>query len=251
MKSRKQKEIEYKEKFGNIPKDYKNRLLWMANNYNLSEKNMIEILERRNNMIQNIQFFDFFIVLYMEPEGTPRHRYRLITPKNYMNAAIVSPYVHVYQPRASEDHNYLQRLVSSELIQLHQFIQTPFACNINAFFKTPSTYNRSDTFIAEIGLDFNIKKPDVDNVEKKYLDMFNQNIWLDDNMCFSGKLNKFYSILPRVEIHIQYMNCAMNKYQYNHITSRVGYIDNGLLYYLDKLGLPNTIIQKGNNNDYN
>ena len=83
-----------------------------------------------------------------------------------------------------------------------------------------------------------------DIAKKKYLDMFNQTIWLDDNMCFSGNLNKFYSILPRVEIHIRYMNCAMNKYQYNHITSRVGYRDNNLLYYLNKLGVPQ-MNQKG------
>lgn len=241
MKTRKQKEAEYKEKYNDIPRDYRNRLEWMINNYHISEKNMQEIIERRDNMMNHIEFYDFVVILYMEPEGTPRHRYRLITPKNYMNAALNSPYVHIYQPRASEDHAYLQKLVSSEIIQLQQFVQTPFACNINAFFKTPSGYSRSDTFIAEIGLDFNIKKPDVDNVEKKYLDMFNQNIWLDDNMCFSGRLNKFYSVLPRVEIHIRYMNCAMNKYQYNHITSRVGYKDDGLLYYLDKLGLPNNI----------
>ena len=238
MKSRKQKEKEYLDKYSNIPKEYEDRLRWMINTYHISKNNMQEIIDRRNNMMNNIQFFDFLVVLYMEPEGTPRHRYRLITPKNYMNVALSSPYVHIYQPRASEDHTYLQKLVSSEIIQLQQFIQTPFVCNINAFFKTPSGYSKSDIFMAEIGLDFHIKKPDVDNIEKKYLDMFNQTIWLDDNMCFSGNLNKFYSILPRVEIHIQYMNCAMNKYQYNHITSRVGYRDDNLLYYLNKLGVP-------------
>jgi hypothetical protein len=102
----------------------------------------------------------------------------------------------------------------------------------------PTGYSKSDIFIAESGLDFHIKKPDVDNTEKKYLDMFNGNIWLDDNMCFSGRLNKMYSILPRVEIHIRYMNCAMNRYQYNHIISRVGYNPNQCLIYLDKLGVP-------------
>ena len=159
MKTRKQKEIEYKQKYDNIPREFRDRLEWMIDKYNLSEKNMEEILLRRDNMINNIELYDFFVVLYMEPEGTPRHRYRLITPKNYMKAAISSPYVHVYQPRAHEDHVYLQRLVSSELIQLEQFIQTPFACNINTFSRTPSNYSRSDIFMAEIGLDFNIKKP--------------------------------------------------------------------------------------------
>lgn len=238
MKSRKEKEKEYHQKYDHIPKDYKERLIWMDQFYNLTNKNRQEIIDRRNNMINNIEFFDFFVVLYMEPEGTPRHRYRLITPKNYMSSALQSPYVHVYQPRAKDNHTYLQRLVNSEIIQLEQFIQTPFICNINAFFRTPSNYTKSDIFIAEMGLDYHIKKPDVDNIEKMYLDMFNRNVWLDDNMCFSGNLTKFYSILPRVEISIRYMNCAINKYQYNHIISRVGYQDNDQLQYLNKLGLP-------------
>lgn len=238
MKNRKEKQNEYIKNYSDIPKDYEDRLIYIKDKYKLSERNMQEIIDRKNNMINNISFYDFFVILYMEPEGTPRHRYRLITPKNYMKAAIVSPYVHVYQPRAGEDHLYMKKLVSSEIVQLEQFIQTPFACNINAFFKMPASYSRSDVFMAEIGLDYNIKKPDVDNIEKKYLDMFNQNVWLDDNMCFSGRLNKFYSVLPRVEISIRYMNCAMNKYQFNHISSRVGYQDDGGLYYLDKLGLP-------------
>src|SRR5574344_262386 len=145
MKSRHQKEIEYKEKYDDIPKDYKERLSYMKDLYHLSDKAMDDIIQRRNNIIDNIWFQDVFIILYMEPEGTPRHRYRLITPKNYMSVAGQSPYVHVYQPKAHEDHIFMKRLVDNELVELNQFIQTPFACNINAFFKTPSYYNRSDT----------------------------------------------------------------------------------------------------------
>ena len=237
MKNRKQKQKEYEEKYSMIPNDYGERLAWMDDKYKLNDGLRDQIMDRAFNIINNLEFYDFLIVLYMVPEGTPRHRYRLITPKNYMSAAISSPYVHVYQPRAGDDANYLHRLVDTEVIQLQQFIQTPFACNINAFFPTPSNYTRSDVFIAEMGLDFHIKKPDPDNIEKKFLDMFNETIWLDDNMCFSGRVNKLYSIKPRVEIQIRYANCAMNKYQYNHIVSRVGYREDEPITYLDKNGI--------------
>lgn len=239
MKSRKQKQIEYDEKYSHIPNDYNERISWMNDYYKLTDLNRDMIVNKAVNIINNMEFYDFLIVLYMIPEGTPRHRYRLITPKNYVSAALgSSPYVHVYQPRAAEDSKYLHKLVDTEIIQLQQFIQTPFACDIFAYFPTPSNYSRQDIFIAEMGLDFHIKKPDVDNAEKHYLDMFNSTIWLDDNMCFSGRLTKLYSIKPRVEIKIKYANCAMNKYQYDHIISRVGFQDDNSLYYLDKLGLP-------------
>ena len=92
-----------------------------------------------------------------------------------------------------------------------------------------------------MGLDFHINKYDVDNLLKKYLDMFNQNVWLDDRLCFSGKLNKFYSIKPRVEIQIRYANCAMNKYQYEAITNSKEYHKEDPIEYLDRNGL----IQRG------
>ena len=237
MKSRKQKQIEYEEKYSMIPNDYGERIAWMDEKYKLNDSLRDSIINRATNIINNIEFYDFLIVLYMVPEGTPRHRYRLITPKNYMSAALNTPYVHVYQPRAAEDHKYLHKLVDTEIIQLEQFIQTPFACNINAFFPTPSTYNRTDTFIAEMGLDYNVRLGDVDNLMKHYLDMFNQTVWLDDRLCFSGRLNKFYSIKPRVEIQIKYANCAMNKYQYDKITRSVNYDNEIPINYLDKNGL--------------
>lgn len=238
MKNRKQKQKEYEEKYSHIPNDYNERISWMNDYYKLSDTNRDMIINKAVNIINNLEFYDFLIILYMVPEGTPRPRYRLITPKNYVSAALNSPYVHVYQPRAADNANYLHRLVETEVVQLQQFIQTPFACNINAFFPMPSNYSRQDVFIAEMGLDFHIKKPDADNLMKGVLDMFNASVWLDDNMCFSGRLNKFYSIKPRIEIQIKYANCAMNKYQYDHIINRVGFQDDNSLYYLDKLGLP-------------
>ena len=238
MKSSKQRQKEYEEKYGQIPCDYNERLEWMDDHYKLNDSMRDQIINRMHNMMNNIEFYDFLIVLNMAPEGTPRHRYRLITPKNYIGAAMNNPYVQVYQPRAADKHNYFKKLVDSEIIQLERFIQTPFACNIVSYFPMPSNYNRSDVFVAECGLDVHIKKPDVDNLMKSYLDMFNATVWLDDNMCFSGALTKLYSVKPRVEIYIRYANCAFNKYQYDHITSRVGYENDGSLYYLDKFGNP-------------
>lgn len=238
-KTRKQKEALYNEKYSDIPRDYRERLTWMLDKYNITNNQMEEIIKRRENMQYFLSFFEYKLVLYEEPEGTPRHRYRIITPKNYPKAAIINPsYVHVYQPRAKEDHLFGQRLVENELYNLQPFIQTPFVIDIYAYFKPPSYYSKSDILMAEIGLDWNIKKPDVDNMEKKYLDMFNSTLWLDDNMCVSGKLTKFYSILPRVEIYIKYMNYAANRYQYNHIKSRVGFNNEQDFYYLNKFGNP-------------
>ena len=51
--------------------------------------------------------------------------------------------------------------------------------------------------------------------------MFNSNIWLDDTLVISGTVNRYYSILPRVEIKLRYLNMLQNKYQYNSINKRI------------------------------
>ena len=50
--------------------------------------------------------------------------------------------------------------------------------------------------------------------------MFNRNVWLDDTFVVDGHIHKYYSILPRVEIRLRYLNMVYNKYQYNQITRR-------------------------------
>ena len=115
-KTRKDKEKIYKEKYSDIPKDYNERLEYIIDKYNVSEKQFNDIIYRKRNMEHNLEFLDFRLVLYEIPEGTPRHRYRIINKSNYMNAAIAMPsYVHVYQPNAKEDHVFMKRLVDEEL----------------------------------------------------------------------------------------------------------------------------------------
>lgn len=87
--------------------------------------------------------------------------------------------------------------------------------------KTPSSYNRVDTILAEMGLHRPITKPDFDNIAKKYSDMFNKNVWLDDTLVVDGAIHKYYSILPRVEIRLKYLNMLYNSHQYRSMTSRI------------------------------
>ena len=115
---------------------------------------------------------------------------------------------------------YMKRLLNEDLIQLQELIWTPCIVEYNIFQKTPSVFNTTDTFLSEIGLIRPITKPDWDNIGKKYSDMFNHNVWLDDTLVISGTLNKYYSILPRVEIKLRYLNTLYNKYQYNTISKR-------------------------------
>ena len=238
MKNRKQKQIDYSLNYGGIPLNFYDRLSYMIDTYNLSESKMDEILNKKYNMESNMQYFDLNIILYEEPEGTPRPRFRIVNRKNFANQAISnSNFVHVYSINAKDDFMYMRRLVESELLSLNQLINTPCIIEFDAYYKTPSSFSITDKFMAELGLTDPITKPDWDNIGKKYSDMYNHNVWIDDSLVKKGTVEKFYSILPRVEIKLRYLNCVFNKYQYNMIINRKDYNkDINTLQYLDNKG---------------
>lgn len=198
---------------------------------------MQEILEKREAMLQNLFFYECHVVQLLEiPEGSERPRFRIINKSNFNKIAIESQFVHVYTPHAAEDHIYMKKLCDQELIQLDYLINTPCVCKYDAFYPIPSSYSTTDIFLSEIGLIRpNIDKPDWDNLGKKYCDMYNHNIWVDDSLVFDAEVHKYYSALPRVEISLRYMNCVYNKIQYKKIINRKDY-DGSPLSYLDQKG---------------
>lgn len=214
----------YQDKYGSIPIDYEERLSYLYDKLNLNERLEKEILNKRYQMARDLYFNMIKIILYEIPEGAPRPRFRVINRSNYIGEAIKNPnFIHVYSVNAHEDSVYMHRLLAQDLISLQNLICTPCEIDINTYSPTPSNYNKVDTFLAEVGCYRPIAKPDWDNIEKKYSDMFNHNIWLDDIMVIDGHIHKWYSILPRLEIDIKYMNMVYNKHQYNAITNRTDY----------------------------
>lgn len=221
-KNRKQKQIEYQEKYGNIPLDFTERLNYMYDVCKMNDKKQNDIIQKRYQMLNTFQYGDLKVLLLEEPEGTPRPRFRIINRKNLVNAAISnSQFVHVYSLNAKDDHMHMERMVNEELVSLNNLIYTPCIVEFNMYLKTPASFNTSDVFLAEMGLIRPLVKPDWDNLGKKYSDMYNSNIWLDDSLVVSGTVNKWYSILPRVEIKLRYLNMLQNKYQYNCINKKI------------------------------
>ena len=237
-KNRKQKHEEYLRKYGDIPLSYEERISYMVDKFKLSERKMKEILDKRDTMLQNLFFYECEVVqLLEEPEGSSRPRFRVINKANFNKVALSSQFVHVYTPHAAEDHVYMKKLCDEELLELDSLINTPCVIKYDAFYKTPSYFNTTDIFLAEIGLIRPpIDKPDWDNLGKKYCDMYNHNVWLDDSLVVSGEVNKFYSILPRIEINLRYMNAVYNKQQYNRIVNRRDYDGINNPPYLDQKG---------------
>lgn len=193
------------------------RIQWMYDKYHLNIDKATQILKARNEMLDSIKFCkEFFIVLYEEPEGTPRPRARYITKSNLISSSKQYPgFIQIYSLTGAADRKFMNRLIEdSDLADLqNHLIYTPCFVEYNTFFKTPSSYTIKDKFLAELGLIRPLAKPDFDNIEKKYADMYNQNVWLDDELVVEATIKKYYSILPRVEISLHYLNMLYNKQQ--------------------------------------
>lgn len=233
MKKRKDKQKMYDRLFNNIPRDYNERLEWLSNNLHLNSMKMDTIVGKYNTMKERLYFKRFFIVLYEIPEGSPRPRFRLVNRKNLRNMAIANPnFIHVYSPVGAEDNKYMKRLLTKdEFKEFTKLIYTPCIVDYKAFFKTPSSFNSVEKYLAELGVYTPISKPDWDNIGKKYCDMTNENLWVDDRLVIQGTVEKLYSVLPRVEITIDFLNMLQNRHQAESIRKiykdDIRYFDDG------------------------
>lgn len=232
-KRRKTKMLEYENKYAGIPKTYRERLEYLYDKLNITESKARKILELRQSMINSFYYDTISFVLYEVPAGKERPRFRVLSKNQLIGGAINNPnYIHVYSLSGYEDHLYMKRLVSNnEFILLDQKLCTPVYAEFISYFPTPKSYSNEKIFLAEIGLDRPLSKPDFDNIEKKYADMFNGIIWLDDIFVVDGIIRKFYSVLPRIEIRLHFMNQVYNKAQYNRIINRKDFTDDMKLDY--------------------
>lgn len=224
IKSRKQKAKLYESKYSEIPRDYIERLSWMYDKYHITKAKAEEILRAKYNILSSLYYSDdILVVLYEEPEGSPRPRARYVNKSNLTSYAKSDPgYIQVYSLTGASDRKFMKRLIDdNDLMKLDHLICTPCDVEYNTFSKTPSSYNTINTFLSEVGIIRPISKPDFDNMEKKYADMYNGNIWADDSLVIEASIHKYYSILPRVEIRLSFLNMLYNKAQYKSMAKKL------------------------------
>ena len=214
----------YESKYSEIPRDYIERLSWMYDKYHITKAKAEEILRAKYNILSSLYYSDdILVVLYEEPEGSPRPRARYVNKSNLTSYAKSDPgYIQVYSLTGASDRKFMKRLIDdNDLMKLDHLICTPCDVEYNTFSKTPSSYNTINTFLSEVGIIRPISKPDFDNMEKKYADMYNGNVWIDDALVQDAAIHKYYSILPRVEIRLKFLNLLYTKSQYEQIKKRV------------------------------
>lgn len=226
MKNKKQKLLEYQEKYANIPRDYIDRLNYLYNILDIDDKKSDEILQARMDFINSTYYKTIQMVFYEVPEYTPRPRARIINRNGIINSITGNnSFIQVYSITGRQNKEYMKIYTKENLSELEQLLCTPCDIEYNVYFPTPSYYNKTQIFLAEIGIDRPINKPDFDNIEKSYADSFTGNIWIDDIVVIDATFHKYYSILPRVEINLKYSNQLYNLHQYKSMIKRKDFTD--------------------------
>lgn len=180
----------YDEKYGKIPDDADERLQYLISSFksNKWEEQFLPYLQQIGKLKWKKRKFIFYII----PKATPR-------PRGFMRKGNIHFYV-----KGADDHKkfmkyYLKNMEDIELIQT----SVKFDCKV--FLPIPTTMKSVEQLCAELGFIRPMAKPDWDNLAKTYCDMINDLLITDDKNIIDGHLCKYYSIKPRIEITLEYL----------------------------------------------
>ena len=179
-------EKEYLEEFGDIPITPQGRMDYILKQVNLSRAKS-SVFERIK-MIQSIKWKSLEYTIYLLPKATPR-------PRSGNG---------IFYVKGAKDNKKIFEKYFKERDDL-SLIYTPCKFFCNTYYPIPSSMNSVDKIISELGFIRPISKPDWDNVAKAYCDMIQGTLLYDDSLIIEGVSKKFYSIKPRIEIRIEYM----------------------------------------------
>lgn len=208
------KEEEYLLKYGDLPSDTEGLLNYILEKYPFQQKAFDKVMER----IDRIKWQTVEFTLYLIPTPSPRPRY----DGN-----------HFYVKGAAENKRLIRKFIERYIVY------TRCEISLEAYLPTPtSQLNNAEIYAAEKKLIHPIGSCDVDNIMKTYLDMIQGHLLLNDNLVTMARLEKYYSIKPRIVIRIRYQtgfdsrynekrvrNSKWYKYEFAHEDPAYGEID--------------------------
>lgn len=110
----------------------------------------------------------------------------------------------LYDPAKSRDFKQYVRLIAAQHAP-KKLITGPINLSVDFYRPIPKNLQTKPKLkLIEQGVLLPITKPDVDNYVKGVKDGLNKVIWQDDSQVVSMNVRKFYSMTPKVVVHISY-----------------------------------------------
>lgn len=200
MEIYKPENAEYNMLYSKYPDDQESLVRYLEDNLKY-DKTKLELEEAR---IKDIKWNTKECTFYLIPKGTPRPR---------------SDGTHFYVKGASQLKKTFRKFLYNEGI-----ICTRVDYTLITYQPTPiNSMTNTEVILAEKGLIRPISTPDFDNLAKTYTDALQGVILLNDNIINPGRVEKYYSIKPRIKILLRYQDNFDCKYNEKKTVNSVGY----------------------------
>lgn len=195
-------EKEYNKLYGDIPKYNNERIDYLLKDTNL-KRNKLKVYNEIKR-INSIKWKKKSFTLYIIPKATPR-------PRSGKNGIF-------YVKGASDNKKFFKEFIKDNELEI---INTPCKIECISYLPISKSMNSVNKILAELGFIRPISKPDWDNLAKAYCDMIQGYLLEDDALIIEGISKKYYSIKPRVEITIEWMESFDCKYNEDKIINKI------------------------------
>lgn len=159
---------------------------------------------KMDNILDKREYETIVIVLYEYPMETARAR-------------VVNG--HAYSPNAAENKRYLEKAVSKVLNDV-RLVSSPAELTVDAYMEMPSGVAPDEVILFEAKVLNPVSRPDFDNLSKAYSDMLTGIFTIDDDIFYRAVINKYYSVVPRVELRVSFLAANESDYIYRKLKSR-------------------------------
>lgn len=202
---------EYRSAYDHIPKDYLERLSYLYKECRFTKED-VNYLFTKVDELAEVEWNYVTYIFYMDPKATPRPRLNTHTYTFYVEGAKFNKQIF---DEFKEHHSDMELVIS-----------TPCVLSTKVYVKTPTSMTPREKLAAELELIHHINKPDWDNLGKSYSDMVQSTLVSDDAIVCRGEVEKFYSILPRIEVTVNFMKKYDSKYNKRTVENRKSFKEN-------------------------
>ena len=136
-----------------------------------------------------------FMLTYMV-EGNPIGKGR---PKFARRGSFVS----TYTPTKTRDYENVIKEVAKKAMGSNEILETPVTVAIYITVPIPASYSKKHTEACLKDIERPIKKPDIDNIAKCFLDAMNNIVYLDDTQVLTLHVTKVYGTVGMVEVMVR------------------------------------------------
>ena len=182
----------YEKEFGQIPDTLKDRLTFILGkkaNSPAFQKELTSTIKK----IKKIKWHKINFTLW-----------KIIKPQARPRTTTAGGYTHIYVPNAKSYSDWFAKYAKQNNLPE---ISTPCILNLKIYEKTPTSYSIKNKFLAENGFLKPWKRTgDFDNYAKGIADFIQHGLLKDDCLIIESNIALFYSIKPRVEIEIKWLD---------------------------------------------